>query len=64
MSCFVVFWHYARVHLSKDELQRFSKLHLVNTDLGRGRAWLRASLNEQALERYMLMLIESDEMLS
>ncbi|BFZ17980.1 hypothetical protein BsWGS_21019 [Bradybaena similaris] len=59
-----VFWHYARVHLSKDELQRFSKLHLVNTDLGRGRAWLRASLNEQALERYMLMLIESDEMLS
>ncbi|KAH9519768.1 Sorting nexin-29 [Bulinus truncatus] len=59
-----VFWHYAKEHLTKHELQRFSKLKLVNTDSGRGRAWLRASLNEHSLERYMHMLIESDEMLA
>uniref|UniRef100_A0A2C9K6S7 Sorting nexin-29 n=1 Tax=Biomphalaria glabrata TaxID=6526 RepID=A0A2C9K6S7_BIOGL len=59
-----VFWHYAKEHLTKHEFQRFNKLKLVNTDSGRGRAWLRASLNEHSLERYMHMLIESDEMLS
>ncbi|CAL1542831.1 unnamed protein product [Lymnaea stagnalis] len=59
-----VFWHYAKEHLTKHEFQRFNKLKLVNTDSGRGRAWLRASLNEHSLERYMHMLIESDEMLA
>ncbi|XP_059179652.1 sorting nexin-29-like [Physella acuta] len=59
-----VFWHYAKEHLTKHEFQRFNKLKLVNTDTGRGRAWLRASLNEHSLERYMHMLIERDEMLA
>lgn len=27
-------------------------------DLGRGRAWLRSSLNENSLDRYMLMILE------
>ncbi|XP_005108639.1 sorting nexin-29 isoform X2 [Aplysia californica] len=59
-----VFWHYAKEHLTKHEFQRFNKLKLVNTDTGRGRAWLRASLNEHSLERYMHMLIENDDLLS
>ncbi|GFO41838.1 sorting nexin-29-like [Plakobranchus ocellatus] len=59
-----VFWNYVKEHLTKHECQRFTKLKLVTTDCGRGRAWLRASLNEHSLERYMHMLIESDEMLA
>lgn len=59
-----VFWNYVKEHLTKHEFQRFSKLKLVNNDCGRGRAWLRASLNEHSLERYMHMLIERDELLA
>ncbi|RUS75308.1 hypothetical protein EGW08_016929 [Elysia chlorotica] len=59
-----VFWNYVKDHLTKHEYQRFAKLKLVNTDCGRGRAWLRASLNEHSLERYMHMLIEKDELLA
>ena len=59
-----VFWNYVKEHLTKHEYQRFAKLKLVNTDCGRGRAWLRASLNEHSLERYMHMLIERDELLA
>lgn len=36
-------------------------LKSVSTDAGRGRAWLRASLNEHSLERYVhLFLGEAD----
>ncbi|GFR99499.1 sorting nexin-29 [Elysia marginata] len=59
-----VYWNYVKEHLTKHEFQRFAKLKLVNTDCGRGRAWLRASLNEHSLERYMHMLIERDELLA
>ena len=60
----IVFWNYIKDHLTKHEQQRFQKLKLVNTDTGRGRAWLRASLNEHSLERYAHMLIENDDLLS
>lgn len=52
-----VFWHYVRTHLTKHELERYLVLRHVNTDEGRGRAWLRSALNEHALERYMHMLV-------
>jgi len=29
----------------------------VTTDIGRGRAWLRSSLNEKSLERYLSLLL-------
>ncbi|OWF52733.1 sorting nexin-29-like [Mizuhopecten yessoensis] len=59
-----VFWQYVKEHLTKHELERFLKLQSINTDSGRGRAWLRASLNEHSLERYTHMLLESEELLS
>ncbi|XP_048248087.1 sorting nexin-29-like isoform X3 [Haliotis rufescens] len=58
------FWQYAKEVLTKHELQRFANLKTINTDAGRGRAWLRASFNEHSLERYMHMFIDSEDMLS
>ncbi|CAG2199607.1 SNX29 [Mytilus edulis] len=58
------YWLYVKEHLTKHEQDRFFTLKHINTDAGRGRAWLRASLNEHSLERYMHMLLERDELLS
>ncbi|XP_046551650.1 sorting nexin-29-like isoform X3 [Haliotis rubra] len=58
------FWQYAKDVLTKHELQRLANLKTINSDAGRGRAWLRASFNEHSLERYMHMLIDSDDLLS
>lgn len=60
----LVFWNYVKEILSTHEASRFMTLKNINTDSGRGRAWLRASLNEHSLERYMHMLIENDTLLS
>ncbi|KAJ8318025.1 hypothetical protein KUTeg_003116 [Tegillarca granosa] len=57
-------WHYVKEHLTKHEQERFQALKHINCDAGRGRAWLRACLNEHSLERYMHMLIESEDLLS
>ncbi|XP_052070160.1 sorting nexin-29-like [Mytilus californianus] len=57
------YWLYVKEHLTKHEQDRFFTLKHINTDAGRGRAWLRASLNEHSLERYMHMLLERDELL-
>jgi len=45
------------------EVQRYAILHNINTDVGRGRAWLRASLNERTLERALLRLTSSRQLL-
>ena len=39
-------------------------LKLINTDAGRGRAWIRASLNEHSLERYVHLFLEDLEILN
>lgn len=57
------FWYYVKEFLTKHEAERFLNLKNISTDSGRGRAWLRATLNEHSLERYMHMLIESDVLL-
>lgn len=57
------FWQYVKEHLTKHEIQRFNSLKQINTDMGRGRAWLRACLNEHSLERYMHMLIEKEDLI-
>lgn len=62
-SSVAAFWQYVKEHLTKHEVQRFNTLKQINTDIGRGRAWLRACLNEHSLERYMHMLIEKDEII-
>lgn len=59
----IAFWYYVKEFLTKHEVERFMNLKNINTDSGRGRAWLRAALNEHSLERYMHMLIESDVLL-
>ena len=51
------FWHFLKRHLGKADLDRFLLLSNVNTDLGRCRAWLRAAVNEQTLERYVHAII-------
>ena len=56
-------WQYVKQHLSAHELQRYGRLRHVSSDAGRGRAWLRAALNEHSLERYVHMLIEDDRLL-
>ncbi|TRY75070.1 hypothetical protein TCAL_08575 [Tigriopus californicus] len=45
------FWPLLKAVLSRSELERFYLLKHVNSDLGRCRAWLRASLNEHSFER-------------
>ncbi|CAH1795452.1 unnamed protein product [Owenia fusiformis] len=59
-----VFWHYVKEFLSKHEQERYLVLKNIDTDAGRGRAWLRASLNEHSLERHMHMLLENQLLLS
>ncbi|ELU12641.1 hypothetical protein CAPTEDRAFT_218941 [Capitella teleta] len=53
------FWTFIKDHLNRHDLQRYSLLKVIWTDAGRGRAWLRATLNEHSLEKYMHMLVES-----
>ncbi|XP_053392821.1 sorting nexin-29-like isoform X2 [Mercenaria mercenaria] len=60
----LVFWNYVKEVLTRHEADRFMNLKNINSDSGRGRSWLRASLNEHSLERYMHMLVESDTLLS
>lgn len=48
---FAVFWTFIKHHLTKHEQERYALLRHIWTDVGRGRAWIRASLNERSLER-------------
>ncbi|XP_076154560.1 sorting nexin-29 isoform X1 [Alosa pseudoharengus] len=49
----LTFWFYVKDHLNRHELQRFYSLRHITSEQGRGRAWLRAALNEHSLERYL-----------
>ena len=57
------FWAYIREILSRHDLQRYSMLKTIWTDAGRGRAWLRSTLNEHSLEKYMHMVVEKADLL-
>ncbi|KAG7202871.1 hypothetical protein KM043_010019 [Ampulex compressa] len=54
------FWPCIREQLTWHEQERFSVLKKVHTDYGRGRAWLRAVLNERSLERHLHAVINPD----
>jgi len=56
------FWPLVKSQLSKHEAERFLLLHNVRTDVGRCRAWIRASLNEHSLERYILIILSLDNL--
>ncbi|XP_012530220.1 sorting nexin-29 isoform X2 [Monomorium pharaonis] len=53
----VAFWPCIKDQLTWHEQERFSMLRKVQTDYGRGRAWLRAALNEKSLERHLHAII-------
>lgn len=63
-GCVTVLWHYVCDHLTKHEYERYLLLKQVWTDVGRGRAWLRSSLNEHSLERYLHCMLSSTAHLS
>lgn len=50
-------WEFIYSHLTTHEKERFSNLRHVWTDRGKGRAFIRATLNEQSLERYVLICL-------
>ncbi|XP_072743387.1 sorting nexin-29 isoform X2 [Anoplolepis gracilipes] len=56
----VAFWPCIKEQLTWHEQERFSILRKVHTDYGRGRAWLRAVLNERSLERHLHAIINPD----
>lgn len=56
------FWPLIKSQLSKHEAERFLLLHNVRTDAGRCRAWIRASLNEHSLERYILIILSLENL--
>uniref|UniRef100_A0A182J7H1 Sorting nexin-29 n=1 Tax=Anopheles atroparvus TaxID=41427 RepID=A0A182J7H1_ANOAO len=58
------FWDFAFRHLTNHEKERFSSLRHVKNRRGRGRALLRAILNERALERYVLIWLGDEHLLS
>lgn len=58
----VTFWSFALPYLTSHERERFCTLQNVATDVGRGRALLRAALNERSLERYMLVWLNAPEL--
>ena len=53
----VVFWSFVKNFLNKDELARFMALKNITSEFGRGRAWVRAALNEHNLDRYVSMIL-------
>ncbi|XP_057321917.1 sorting nexin-29 [Microplitis mediator] len=54
------FWPCIKEQLTWHEQERFTVLRNIHTDYGRGRAWLRAALNERSLERHLLSIINSN----
>ncbi|OAD62126.1 Sorting nexin-29, partial [Eufriesea mexicana] len=54
----VAFWPCIKEQLTWHEQERFSVLKKVHTDYGRGRAWLRAVLNERSLERHLHAILD------
>ena len=57
------FWDFCQNFLTPHEKERFEKLKHVNTKLGKGRAFIRASLNEHSLQRYLLTWLSEEEIL-
>lgn len=59
----VSLWPLAKLCLSAEDLQRFTRLSHVQMEVGRGRAWLRAAINERTLENYLHIVLGQEEQL-
>lgn len=57
----VPFWYFIKEILNESEIQRFDLLTNVRNDYGRGKAWLRSSINERCLEKYMHLCINNEK---
>ena len=60
----VAFWPAVSTILPLEEAHRINMLEHITTDSGRGRAWLRASLNEQCLQKHLRALATAQEALA
>lgn len=60
----VAFWCFIKEILKESELERFYSLTSINNEYGRGKAWLRASINERCLEKYMILCISNNELIN
>lgn len=57
-----LFWNFAVKYLSQHEKERFAKLKHVWTDCGKGRSFIRSTLNEHSLERYILTWLSDNSL--
>lgn len=60
----VPFWCFIKEILKEHEIQRFDLLTNISNDYGRGKAWLRASINERCLEKYMHLCINNEKLIN
>ncbi|XP_037957148.1 sorting nexin-29 [Teleopsis dalmanni] len=59
----VSFWDFCQEYLTAHERERYINLTNISTKCGRGRAFIRATLNENSLERYLLTWLSDSEFL-
>ncbi|XP_073820747.1 uncharacterized protein [Musca autumnalis] len=57
------FWDFCKKFLTTYECERFEKLKQTWTKWGKGRAFIRAALNEHSLHRYILTWLSEKELL-
>ncbi|KAL5234452.1 hypothetical protein ACI65C_001862 [Semiaphis heraclei] len=60
----IPFWCFVKEILNEPEIQRFNLLSNIKNDYGRGKAWLRASINERCLEKYMHLCINNENLIN
>lgn len=60
----IPFWYFVKGILNEPEIQRFDLLTNIKNDYGKGKAWLRASINERCLEKYMHLCINNEKLIN
>uniref|UniRef100_A0A914X3X5 RUN domain-containing protein n=1 Tax=Plectus sambesii TaxID=2011161 RepID=A0A914X3X5_9BILA len=60
----ITLWSVVKNVLSAEEMDRMNRLCFVTTDSGRGRAWIRAALNERLMERYLQEILAKPDLLA
>ncbi|XP_036328468.1 sorting nexin-29-like [Rhagoletis pomonella] len=57
----VTFWDFCQIHLTAHERERYLTLKHIWTKCGLGKAFIRATLNENSLQRYLLTWLDAVE---
>lgn len=55
------FWDFCQIHLTPHERERYTQLQHVCTKCGLGKAFIRATLNENSLQRYLLTWLAEED---